>query len=586
MYKLVICDDEGKTTVVPLIRDEISIGRKEGNTIRLTDRNVSRQHARIVRQNDEFFIEDLGSLVGTKVNGRLLRSESTPVSPRDQITIGDYSVSIRTDVSSSVPLGRQMAAGEQAGIGRVTPHARLVVLSDPTPGREVELTADLYVVGRSEEANLRVDHPSMSRAHARLDYEGNQWTISDLDSVNGIAINGIQKDDYVLKAGDVIELGSVQLRFVAPGEPYEYSGPGRPVDSILPPASQNGPALLYILGGLALVAAAAVVAAIWFLEPGLLGVKTVPPTEVTQPSRPQGRTYEELMETGKDDMAAERWTEAARMFALALQKDPGNQAASDLKNLAIAESDAEKAYKSALEAQRSKNWKQAAEMIEGIPRSSRYYKREKHLEIATSWCDAVILKARRAIISEDLERASALLDEIDTIPEAPEKCKTTRDDLRRLTEEKSQQLEAQISDDEDDSPQKSSSQRRRVVRPKTRAKQDDADSPPRSTPRTSGDSNTKFDLANPYASSAPSPKSSSRSDPLSEARKALKQGDTAQAISILERGGNSRAVLALLANLHMQNKNRSGYETVARRFLKLYPNDPKSEQFRRNLGIE
>ena len=45
MFKLVICDDEGKTTIVPLIRDEVTIGRREGNTIRLTDRNVSRNHA-------------------------------------------------------------------------------------------------------------------------------------------------------------------------------------------------------------------------------------------------------------------------------------------------------------------------------------------------------------------------------------------------------------------------------------------------------------------------------------------------------------------------------------------------------------
>ena len=51
MFKLVIQDDEGKTTVVPLIRDEITIGRKEGNTIRLTERNVSRRHARIVRSH-------------------------------------------------------------------------------------------------------------------------------------------------------------------------------------------------------------------------------------------------------------------------------------------------------------------------------------------------------------------------------------------------------------------------------------------------------------------------------------------------------------------------------------------------------
>src|SRR5437870_2508443 len=47
MWKLVIEDDEGKRTVVPLTRDDYTIGRKEGNTIRLTERNVSRVHDKL-----------------------------------------------------------------------------------------------------------------------------------------------------------------------------------------------------------------------------------------------------------------------------------------------------------------------------------------------------------------------------------------------------------------------------------------------------------------------------------------------------------------------------------------------------------
>ena len=47
MWKLVIEDDEGKRTVVPLSRDDYTIGRQEGNTIRLTERNVSRTHGRV-----------------------------------------------------------------------------------------------------------------------------------------------------------------------------------------------------------------------------------------------------------------------------------------------------------------------------------------------------------------------------------------------------------------------------------------------------------------------------------------------------------------------------------------------------------
>ena len=70
MHKLIIEDDEGRTTVVPLVRDELTIGRKEGNAIRLTERNISRTHARLSRKNGAIFIEDLGSYTGVRVNGR------------------------------------------------------------------------------------------------------------------------------------------------------------------------------------------------------------------------------------------------------------------------------------------------------------------------------------------------------------------------------------------------------------------------------------------------------------------------------------------------------------------------------------
>ena len=61
MIKLVISDNEGSTTTVPLVRDEISIGRKDGNTIRLTERNISREHCRLERVNGSYRLRDLGS---------------------------------------------------------------------------------------------------------------------------------------------------------------------------------------------------------------------------------------------------------------------------------------------------------------------------------------------------------------------------------------------------------------------------------------------------------------------------------------------------------------------------------------------
>lgn len=95
--KLIIEDDEGRKTVVPFVRDEISIGRKEGNTIRLTERNVSRRHARLLRQSAHVFLEDLGSYNGVKINGDRIQGRAE-VSEGDLIEIGDYNLAIQAEV--------------------------------------------------------------------------------------------------------------------------------------------------------------------------------------------------------------------------------------------------------------------------------------------------------------------------------------------------------------------------------------------------------------------------------------------------------------------------------------------------------
>lgn len=94
MLKLIIEDDEGRKTVVPFVRDEITIGRQEGNTIRLTERNVSRRHARLMRQNGHVLVEDLGSYNGIKINGDRIAGQ-VKVNDGDLIQIGDYDLAVQ-----------------------------------------------------------------------------------------------------------------------------------------------------------------------------------------------------------------------------------------------------------------------------------------------------------------------------------------------------------------------------------------------------------------------------------------------------------------------------------------------------------
>ncbi len=100
MLKLLIQDDAGHQTLVPLANQEITIGRKPGNAVRLTERNVSRRHARLSPDNGAILLEDLDSSNGTQVNGKRLQGRVT-LRVGDQVRIGDYDLSIRSQETAS-----------------------------------------------------------------------------------------------------------------------------------------------------------------------------------------------------------------------------------------------------------------------------------------------------------------------------------------------------------------------------------------------------------------------------------------------------------------------------------------------------
>ena len=113
--RLIIEDFEGSTTIVPLEHEPVTIGRKEGNTIQLTEKNVSRSHAKLMLADDGWTIEDLGSYNGVVVNGVVI-DERVLLREGDIITIGDYSLVLHDDVSrKTVDLDRPIKAANQAG---------------------------------------------------------------------------------------------------------------------------------------------------------------------------------------------------------------------------------------------------------------------------------------------------------------------------------------------------------------------------------------------------------------------------------------------------------------------------------------
>ena len=88
MLRILIEDSEGKSKIAPINPDsDITIGRKEGNSIRLKERNVSREHARIYSTSDGLFIEPVKARYGLKVNSAKIDGP-TPLALGDEIRTG------------------------------------------------------------------------------------------------------------------------------------------------------------------------------------------------------------------------------------------------------------------------------------------------------------------------------------------------------------------------------------------------------------------------------------------------------------------------------------------------------------------
>ncbi len=84
-------------------------------------------------------------------------------------------------------------------------------------GRVFPLAIGSTVVGRGEQATLRLPDVGISRRHARIDFDGTQVVLTDLGSTNGTMVNGQRITAVALNPGDVIQLGTTTLTFRVDG---------------------------------------------------------------------------------------------------------------------------------------------------------------------------------------------------------------------------------------------------------------------------------------------------------------------------------------------------------------------------------
>jgi hypothetical protein len=80
-------------------------------------------------------------------------------------------------------------------------------------GRAHTLDRFPFVIGRSEQADLQLMDPRVSRRHAEVNRFGAQYRVQDLGSRNGTSVNGQRVESASLADGDQVSLGGLNLTF-------------------------------------------------------------------------------------------------------------------------------------------------------------------------------------------------------------------------------------------------------------------------------------------------------------------------------------------------------------------------------------
>jgi ABC-type multidrug transport system ATPase subunit/pSer/pThr/pTyr-binding forkhead associated (FHA) protein len=174
----------------PLKQDVIVLGRDPRCDIQIDHPAISHRHALISRGDEGYEITDLGSKQGLFHNYQKVTQQS--LKDGDVFKIGN-------DLTLT-----------------------FIAVAPPQPTEELAplnlLGRTSFTFGRDPTNNKVIDHPVVSRFHAKLELVNNQWMIQDLDSSNGTYVDGLPiQGKQVLKPGESIRVGPCQVIFNGDG---------------------------------------------------------------------------------------------------------------------------------------------------------------------------------------------------------------------------------------------------------------------------------------------------------------------------------------------------------------------------------
>ncbi len=198
LAKMIWQDPESKDMREYLLYEgaKLTIGRSQDNEIYIPERTVSRHHATIEYRSGVFVVVDMGSANGIFVNEERI-GDIYPLLDGDVLRL--YGPTLRfvalppDNPPQEAPAYFLDASVSQNAFPPSYNRPYLSIVSGDLSGERVLLQKDIITFGRAiSNAAWEVALPdhAVSRPHARIYIENNQWYIEDLGSSNGTMVSG------------------------------------------------------------------------------------------------------------------------------------------------------------------------------------------------------------------------------------------------------------------------------------------------------------------------------------------------------------------------------------------------------------
>jgi pSer/pThr/pTyr-binding forkhead associated (FHA) protein len=227
MAKIQIKFKDAVIKEVPITQVMLTIGRKPGNDVVIDNQAISGSHARIVEENETYFIEDLNSLNGTFLNGQKVSKYA--LKNGDIILIGNHTIEFMSDKPPDEDAAKPgirgrsmnetmiMAPSDQkkilAATEKVDVLGGFLIIEGSTEKKDYLLKDRITTIGKDDAALIHLKGFFAPKVAALVNRRKEGYFINP-SSGKDLKIND-QKvaQRYDLKDGDIVEIGDLKMQF-------------------------------------------------------------------------------------------------------------------------------------------------------------------------------------------------------------------------------------------------------------------------------------------------------------------------------------------------------------------------------------